>query len=837
MKRNFSVIAVLAALALAPFVIRDMRGQGINNGGGSGGSLTPGAANAYTVSLNDAGYGSIGTRFSAVSGFEFATGASEGTEANVSQRVSTATTFGPLSMGVSVAPGSGKSITVTARLTPIATGTPGSTTLTCTISDTATACSDTTTGHYFTAAAGDLVDYLYATSGSPAGNVNITVALSQAGVVGPTGATGANGTGNNTLCSDATGSTTTYTCPAPNPTVTSLTGLLISFIPQTTNSGSSTVNVAGLGAKTLKQSDCSTNLSASALTGGSTYLFAYNGTVFCQGSGGTSLSGTGLVRQTGVATELSQDAVTSGSNATTVQGVNGTPLSTNLAVPISPTITQSGSAGSSPWSYAVVAKFNSGLSYTQVGLTGSTATGNATLTGSNYNIVTTPSVTGSTSCDVYRLLAATSPSTLGKIGNVACGSALNDTGLAGDGATAPATNSTILSTTNVNAIGSTAGWGDSLTAGTGGTAWPTQLGTISSLNTYNGGNGGDTCSQISTRYLADTVHNKWLTVFWAGRNDIGVNSNPTILSCIATMVANVPSPQQFLVLAVLNIDATECTGTTNYIQVAALNASLAAAYPNNYLDIRTELVNAWNPSLAGDVTTHTCDAPAASLVSGGVHLNTAGYLFVAQQVYTWTKTHLNYTLPVSVGQLLALLSAPPIVGNGPGAATTINATTFNVIGSDASVHAITMAGNNTSLQMGMSPIPSSDGGFDLGFSTSNLRWNNGYFKNTVYSTVFTGVNGGSAPTVNAASCTGAAIGANSTATSGSVTGLPTGSCSVVITFSSATAAHGRACFASDTTTPANLFAQSSAPTSSTNSVTFAGTSVSGDVLAYGCLTY
>ncbi len=126
------------------------------------------------------------------------------------------------------------------------------------------------------------------------------------GATGATGATGAPGSGNNALCVDATGSTTTYTCPTPSPTVSTLTGLLISFIPQTTNSGSSTVNVAALGVKTLKQSDCSTNLSASALTGGSTYLFAYNGTVFCQGSssgsgGGTTvtISGSALAGTTG----------------------------------------------------------------------------------------------------------------------------------------------------------------------------------------------------------------------------------------------------------------------------------------------------------------------------------------------------------------------------------------------------------------------------------------------------------------------------------------------------------------------------------------------------------
>lgn len=140
----------------------------------------------------------------------------------------------------------------------------------------------------FTPAFSGFVNVLGGGSG-PAGTNGTT------GAVGPTGPTGPAGSGNNSLCADATGSTTTYTCPTPTPTPTTLNGLIIAFVPQTTNSASSTVNVAGLGVKTLKQSDCATNLSASALTGGSMYPFAYNGTVFCQlnsAAGGSTAFGT-----------------------------------------------------------------------------------------------------------------------------------------------------------------------------------------------------------------------------------------------------------------------------------------------------------------------------------------------------------------------------------------------------------------------------------------------------------------------------------------------------------------------------------------------------------------
>ena len=125
--------------------------------------------------------------------------------------------------------------------------------------------------------------------------VVINGGIGPAGAAGAAGANGAPGSGNNTYCLDSTGSSTTYTCPTPSPTVSTLTGLIISFRPQTTNTGTSTVNVAGLGAKTLKQSDGSTNISSGALVGGTTYSFSYDGTNFVQTGSSSTSSGTSAV--------------------------------------------------------------------------------------------------------------------------------------------------------------------------------------------------------------------------------------------------------------------------------------------------------------------------------------------------------------------------------------------------------------------------------------------------------------------------------------------------------------------------------------------------------------
>lgn len=132
-----------------------------------------------------------------------------------------------------------------------------------------------------------------------AGAAGPTGATGPAGSAGPTGATGATGaTGTTTNggvnCIDASGSTTAYTCPSPVPVPGSYAaGMIILLRVQTTNSGTTpTVNVAGLGAKSLKGSD-GNNLAIGALVGGTSYFFGYDGTNFIQGSSGGG-GGTGI---------------------------------------------------------------------------------------------------------------------------------------------------------------------------------------------------------------------------------------------------------------------------------------------------------------------------------------------------------------------------------------------------------------------------------------------------------------------------------------------------------------------------------------------------------------
>lgn len=90
--------------------------------------------------------------------------------------------------------------------------------------------------------------------------------------------------------------------------------------------------------------------------------------------------------------------------------------------PAAPTITQSGAAGSTTYSYYVVALGP----INKVSLIGTTTTGNATLTVTNKNTVTWTAVAGATGYDIIRTVGG---ATQGSIGLNQAGTSFDDTGL------------------------------------------------------------------------------------------------------------------------------------------------------------------------------------------------------------------------------------------------------------------------------------------------------------------------------------------------------------------------------------------------------------------------
>jgi hypothetical protein len=111
-------------------------------------------------------------------------------------------------------------------------------------------------------------------------------------------------------------------------------------------------------------------------------------------------------------------------------------ITTTLAPTIS-TPTTAGTTGSTSYSYEVVAAGPNG-SFTYPSPIATVTTGNATLSATNYNIITWGTVTGATNYYVYRTADGTTATAIGLIGVVASGTTtLHDTGLTTTG-TAPA---------------------------------------------------------------------------------------------------------------------------------------------------------------------------------------------------------------------------------------------------------------------------------------------------------------------------------------------------------------------------------------------------------------
>lgn len=195
-------------------------------------------------------------------------------------------------------------------------------------------------------------------------------------------------------------------------------------------------------------------------------------------------------------------------------------------------------------------------------------------------------------------------------------------------------------------------FGDSLTAGVIGISsitpdnYPQRLSELSGRVCVNAGISSETSTQIKTRLLAEKFFNRGTSVLWVGRNNITQQS--IIMSDLAEMVA-AQTTNQFLILSVINGDyPTErknAANHTGYDQIIAINAAIAAAYPNNYFDIRSWLIANGLAALgitptAQDIIDLADDTVPSSLRSNEVHLTDTlsngikgSYGLVGQKVY------------------------------------------------------------------------------------------------------------------------------------------------------------------------------------------------------------
>jgi hypothetical protein len=97
-------------------------------------------------------------------------------------------------------------------------------------------------------------------------------------------------------------------------------------------------------------------------------------------------------------------------------GALGSLTISGIAQPTSPTVTPTGTTGSTNYSYAIQAFNSSGQSSSSTPT--QTTTGNATLSATNYNAISYSAVTGATGYNIYRTASNGTPSTTGLIGSV-----------------------------------------------------------------------------------------------------------------------------------------------------------------------------------------------------------------------------------------------------------------------------------------------------------------------------------------------------------------------------------------------------------------------------------
>lgn len=110
---------------------------------------------------------------------------------------------------------------------------------------------------------------------------------------------------------------------------------------------------------------------------------------------------------------------------------------------------------------------------------------------------------------------------------------------------------------------------------------------------------------------------------WMGRNNY---TAPTqVLADFAAAVTAIQKAGSscYVVPSIINAEY-EPSGSPNYNTLIALNNSLAAAYPNNYFDLRAILVSLYDPNNPADVLDHTNDIPPYSLRAGNRPLTTLG---------------------------------------------------------------------------------------------------------------------------------------------------------------------------------------------------------------------
>jgi lysophospholipase L1-like esterase len=170
-------------------------------------------------------------------------------------------------------------------------------------------------------------------------------------------------------------------------------------------------------------------------------------------------------------------------------------------------------------------------------------------------------------------------------------------------------------------------WGDSLTAGAGGTPYPTTLSNLTDFTVTNKGFGGETSTQIKSKLVADWQNYSKSVIIWVGRNNY--TDPETVKADISEMLSYI-GHTRYLVVSILNGGYEwEYSGSINYNTITQLNNDLRVTYGDKYVELREYLISNHDGS-PQDLIDVENDIVPSSLRSDNIHLNTAGYTLTAE---------------------------------------------------------------------------------------------------------------------------------------------------------------------------------------------------------------
>jgi hypothetical protein len=181
-------------------------------------------------------------------------------------------------------------------------------------------------------------------------------------------------------------------------------------------------------------------------------------------------------------------------------------------------------------------------------------------------------------------------------------------------------------------------WGDSITV----PVVPNLQVLVPSRTVFDGSGIAQTSAQVAGRALNNANTRSWIAVVWCGHNNFQLGGIGNVVSDIASVVNGLgPSNgNRFVICSMLNAATPEgIRGGSQYSVVLQINSQLQAAYPNNYLDLRSALVARYNPAIPQDVQDHNDDVVPSSLRYDEIHFRQEGSAFAASLIRDFVAAH------------------------------------------------------------------------------------------------------------------------------------------------------------------------------------------------------